>query len=148
MAEENKANPETGEKDEGKKKGKGTGRYIYPINEKINMQRTPEERREAARIAGKASVAARRAKKSIREIALVINEAPAQEAAREGLEKLGISTEDMTNGALIAAAVFRAAFEGDMKAVDKWERYVGEANETEESELERLIEGLMLNHGE
>lgn len=66
--------------------------------------------------------------KTIQQFAKIINSSPAQ-SGREVLQKLGIKEEDMTNAALIAAAVFRAAFEGDMKAVEKWESYVNEGKE-------------------
>lgn len=96
------------------------------INE-YNKSLTPEQRKINARRAGKAS---RKRVKTIREIAKIINEAPAQKAAMEGLKNLGLSDKDMTNAALIAASVFRAAFEGDMKAVEKWEKYVGQTDAT------------------
>ena len=96
------------------------------INE-YNKSLTPEQRKINARRAGKAS---RKRVKTIREIARIINEAPAQKAAMEGLKNLGLSDKDMTNAALIAASVFRAAFEGDMKAVEKWEKYVGQTDAT------------------
>lgn len=99
------------------------------INE-YNKSLTPEQRKINARRAGKAS---RKRVKTIREIAKVINEAPAQKGAMEGLKSLGLSDKDMTNAALIAASVFRAAFEGDMKAVEKWERYIGQTDATEDT---------------
>lgn len=99
------------------------------INE-YNKSLTPEQRKINARRAGKAS---RKRVKTIREIAKIINEAPAQEDAIKGLRKLGLSDEYMTNAAIIAASVFRAAFEGDMKAVEKWERYVGQTDATADS---------------
>lgn len=99
------------------------------INE-YNKSLTPEQRKINARRAGKAS---RKRVKTIREIAKIINEAPAQKAAMEGLKNLGLSDKDMTNAALIAASVFRAAFEGDMKAVEKWEKYVGQTDATADS---------------
>lgn len=99
------------------------------INE-YNKSLTPEQRKINARRAGKAS---RKRVKTIREIAKIINEAPAQKAAMEGLKNLGLTDKDMTNAALIAASVFRAAFEGDMKAVEKWERYIGQTDATEDT---------------
>ncbi len=95
-----------------------------------NKSLTPEQRRINAQRAARKP---RRKTKTIREIAKIINEAPAQKAAMEGLKNLGIADKDMTNAALIAAAVFRAAFEGDMKAVEKWERYVGQTDATEDN---------------
>lgn len=99
------------------------------INE-YNKSLTPEQRKINASRAGKAS---RKRVKTIRDIAKIINEAPAQEDAIKGLRKLGLPDEYMTNAAIIAASVFRAAFEGDMKAVEKWERYVGQTDATADS---------------
>ncbi len=96
------------------------------INE-YNKSLTPEQRKANARRAGSRP---RKKVKTIREIARIINEAPAQKAAMEGLKNLGLTDKDMTNAALIAASVFRAAFEGDMKAVEKWEKYVGQTDAT------------------
>lgn len=112
------------------------------INE-YNNSLTPEQRKKHASKAGKAPK--RQVAKTIRQIAQIINDAPAQEGAKAGLAKLGIKDEDMTNAALIAAAVFRAAFEGDMKAIDKWERYIGQSDRNDEDgngQLADLIDGL------
>lgn len=113
------------------------------INE-YNKSLTPEERKENARRAGSAPK-----KKSVctmRQIAKMINDAPAQEEAKKGLEKLGLDDETMTNSALIVAAVFRAAFQGDMKAVEKWEKYIGQYDSTDDETgnglLAELIDGL------
>lgn len=95
-----------------------------------NKSLTPEQRRANAQRAARKP---RRKIKTIREIAKIINEAPAQKAAMEGLKNLGLTDKDMTNAALIAASVFRAAFEGDMKAVEKWEKYVGQTDATADS---------------
>lgn len=95
-----------------------------------NKSLTPEQRRANAQRAARKP---RRKIKTIREIAKIINEAPAQKAAVEGLKNLGLTDKDMTNAALIAASVFRAAFEGDMKAVEKWEKYVGQTDATADS---------------
>lgn len=113
------------------------------INE-YNKSLTPEKRKENARRAGSAPK-----KKSVctmRQIAKMINDAPAAEEAKKGLENLGLDDETMTNSALIVAAVFRAAFQGDMKAVEKWEKYIGQHDsaddETGNGLLAELIDGL------
>lgn len=110
------------------------------INE-YNQSLTPEQRKANAR---KAAKRPRKKTKLIRDIAKIINDAPAQASARDSLAKLGIPEGDMTNAALIAAAVFRAAWEGDMRAVEKWERYVGQADEQQRHDgmLADLIDGL------
>ena len=99
------------------------------INE-YNATFTPEERKENAKRAGSAPKKPRA--KTIREIACIINDAPATAEAKATLKKLGLDDENMTNAAVIAAVVFRAAFEGDLKAIEKWERYVGQAEKTRE----------------
>lgn len=68
--------------------------------------------------------------KTISELAKIINNAGVTgEKAKKQLEALGIDPEDMTNAALITSAIFRAAFEGDMKAVEKWLWLTGQAEE-------------------
>lgn len=101
------------------------------INE-YNKALTPEQRKENARRAGRAP---KKSVKTIREIAQVINQAPAQKKAQKALADLGIKDEDMTNAAMIAASVFRAAFNGDIRAIEKWENYVGQGD-TERKDLE------------
>lgn len=98
------------------------------INE-YNATLTPEQRKANAK---KAAQAPRCKPKTIREIAKIINDAPATAEAKATLAKLGLDDENMTNAAVIAAVVFRAAFEGDLKAIEKWERYVGQAEKTRE----------------
>lgn len=96
---------------------------------KKNQFQSGDKAAKAGKIGGIKSGESKRAKKSIRELAKIINNAPVRDSAKEQLAKLGLDDEDMTNAALIAAAVFRAAFEGDMKAVDKWESYVEDKRE-------------------
>lgn len=68
--------------------------------------------------------------KSISDFAKIINNSGVKgEKARKQLEALGVEECDMINAALIASAVFRAAFEGDMKAVEKWLWLTGQAEE-------------------
>lgn len=105
------------------------------INE-YNATLTPEQRKANAK---KAAQAPRCKPKTIREIAKIINDAPATAEAKATLAKLGLDDENMTNAAVIAAVVFRAAFEGDLKAIEKWERYVGQAEKTrEDAEIEYI----------
>lgn len=112
------------------------------INE-YNKSLTAEQRKKNASKAGKAPKST--TGKTIRQLAKIINDAPAQKEARNALKKLGLDDEDMTNAALIVAAVFRAAYEGDMKAVEKWERYIGQDESSMSSRegcLAELIDGL------
>lgn len=111
------------------------------INE-YNKSLTPEQRKASARKAAQAP----RKTYTLKQLAKIINAAPAQDGAKQGLEKLGLSDEQMTNSALIVAAVFRAAFQGDMKAVEKWEKYIGQHDSADEETgnglLAELIDGL------
>lgn len=54
----------------------------------------------------------------------MINDAKAGDDVLNGLEMLNIKDENVSNAAGIALAVFQAAINGDMKAVEKWEKYV------------------------
>ncbi len=68
--------------------------------------------------------------KTLSELAKIINGSEVTgEKARKQLKLLGIKDDDMTNAALIVSGIFRAAFEGDMKAVEKWERLTGQAED-------------------
>lgn len=95
------------------------------INE-YNKSLTPEQRKANAK---KAATAPRQKSKTIRQIAREINNAPAQKKARKALQELGVADEDMTNAAMIAASIFRAAFNGDMRAIEKWEQYIGQSDD-------------------
>ena len=91
---------------------------LIPINE-----RTKDEQKEIARMGGIASGVARRQKKSLSELAKLIADNPAEGKNKKKLAKIGIEGEDATNNAMVVAAVFEGATSGDMKAVDKWEKY-------------------------
>lgn len=121
------------------------------INE-FNKTLTQEQRTNNARKAGIASAKKKKEMKTIREFALAINSAQPTEEIKTQLASMGIDPEEATNAAAIAAAVFMSAWSGDMKAVDKWERYVGqsvEANSTEgQGQLADLISGLQDKGGE
>lgn len=95
------------------------------INE-YNQSLTPEKRKKNASKAGGAPKKNAKRNCDIRKIAKMINEAKASEDIIEGLAMLNISDENVSNAAGIALAVFQAAINGDMKAVDKWEKYVGQ----------------------
>lgn len=122
------------------------------INE-YNQSLTPEQRKKNARKAGIASGESRTSSRicDIRQIAKMINEAPVRdEELLKGLNRLGIYDESLTNAAGIALAVYCAAIDGDMKAVEKWERYTGQYIKGEGEDpkaeimdkLDRMIEEL------
>lgn len=109
------------------------------INE-YNKTLTAAQRKANAKRAAKAP---RKKTKTLKQLAKIINEAPVQEAAKAGLEKLGLDDKDMTNAALIVASVFRAAYEGDMKAVEKWEKYIGQTPTVESDEKDGMLADLI-----
>lgn len=85
-----------------------------------NCERTPSERREIAKKGGIASGQSRRQKKSMKELAKAIADAPANASSKKKLSRMGIEDEDATNNARVVAAVFDKAVKGNMMAVDKW----------------------------
>lgn len=95
------------------------------INE-YNMSLTPEERKENARRAGSAKKIKKAA--DIRRIAKKINEAPASENLKKAVSALGLNDPNLTNAAGIVASVYQSAISGDIGAVNKWEKYVGQSD--------------------
>ena len=66
---------------------------------------------------GKASVAARRRKKSLFEMAKIVLElGVVNPKQRDALEKLGINPEDLTNSAALAVSMLAKAMKGDVQA--------------------------------
>lgn len=81
-----------------------------------NEMRTPEERRENARKAGKASGAARRRKRDMKNAARMILNLPADAQVTALLEQLGIEESDQTMQVAILAAMALKARSGDVRA--------------------------------
>lgn len=105
--------------------------------EEVNARLTPEERKENCRKAGAASGAAKQRRKSRRELASMLANAPVQdEKTAKQLVKLGFGESDLVNDALITASVFQGAVAGDIKAVEKWEQWT----EDEKQEDDRVYE--------
>ena len=78
---------------------------------------------EEARKGGINSGIARRDKKTMAEFAKIIGSSQvSDEDARAALAAAGVTDEEMTNSALVVFGVFRAAVQGDMKAVEKWQQ--------------------------
>lgn len=114
------------------------------INE-YNKSLTANERKKNASKAGKAPRPKLELNSNIRSIAKLINEAPAGADLKDALKRLNIKDENVSNAAGIALAVFQAAIDGNMNAVDKWERYVGQRDaysEKADGKLADLIDGL------
>lgn len=121
--------------------------------DEYNKSLSSEQRIINAKKAAAASVRAKAKAKEegkariadIRAIARLINEAPMGADMMTGLSMLNVENQDLTNAAGIAMAVFQAAINGDMKAVAKWEQYVGQAESAQSGEngmLADLIDGL------
>ena len=88
-----------------------------------NSERTPSELREMARKGGVASGVVRKQKKTLSELARMIANNPASVEDKETLSEMGITDEDATNNAVIAASVWNSARNGNMQAVEKWQEY-------------------------
>ena len=109
---------------------KGKIDNLIPFNE-----RTEEERREISRKAGIASGAARRAKKTRREVVKIISESPVTDKRKiDKLKKMGLPEDTLTKDDLITAKVFEKAAAGNLDAVEKWEEWQDEA-EKEQKEF-------------
>lgn len=78
---------------------------------------------------GIASGVAKRQKKTLSDLAKMIADNPAPDAARRKLEQIGIESEDASNNAVIVASVYSKAVKGNMQAVEKWEQLVAETKE-------------------
>ena len=88
-----------------------------------------EEAVENGRKGGIKSGQVRRQKKTLSDLAKMIAENPAPDAARRKLEQIGIEAEDASNNAVIVASVYSKAVKGNMQAVEKWEQLVAETKE-------------------
>ena len=93
--------------------------------------RTSEEAVKRGRNGGIKSGQARRAKRTMAEIARQISTAEASDKNKKTLEALGVDDESMVNNALITASIFKAAINGNMMAVDKWQALTEAGNEDE-----------------
>ena len=98
--------------------------------DEYNKSLTADERKANAKKAGKKSGKKRKLNSDIRSIARKINDAPAGEDLKTALGVLNVDGASFSNAAGIAMAVFQAAINGDMKAVEKWENYVGQSEKT------------------
>lgn len=92
-------------------------------------ERTKSEQREIAKKGGIKSGQVRRQKKTLSDLAKMIADNPAPDAARRKLEQIGIEAEDASNNAVIVASVYSKAVKGNMQAVEKWEQLVAETKE-------------------
>lgn len=104
-----------------------------------NEARTPEERRENARKAGKASGAARRRKKQAAEymrIALELPNVSNPKLVEKMLER-GMPEEDCTYGASLAWAVLLRGIKGDTRAAELAYKIAAQAEAAEQAEKDK-----------
>lgn len=93
-----------------------------------------EEAVENGRKGGKASVEARRKKKTMRELAQTMANAPVKQTRnRAVLEQLGLEEDEMVNSALVVAGVLKSAQSGNISAVEKWEQMTTDDKDEDES---------------
>lgn len=102
-----------------------------------NNQRTPSERRENARKAGKASGEARRAKKTMREYADFLLSLQVSDRRKwNKLARAGIPPEGCDNKMLAVFALMQAAQSGDVQAMKELRSIIGEDNSAALSSME------------
>lgn len=110
------------------------------INE-YNETLTPEQRKRNAIRAGRAKRPGLRMNANIRKIAKMINKAEAGDDLKSALRMLNVDDENVSNAAGIALAVYQAAINGDMRAVEKWEKYVGQDDKVDtDGKVEIIID--------
>lgn len=109
-----------------------------------NNKRTPEERRENARKAGKRSGEVRRQKKLLKDCMLDLLALPVSNTKEwNKLSRMGIDATDIDNRALLTAALFRKAVEtGDVAAFKEIKSLIGEETGNADGSLYALIGGL------
>lgn len=104
-----------------------------------NSERTPQERREIAAAGGRASGVSRRRKKSLKATMRAILDLPVGKADYERLADLGIPVEEQDNQTLMLVGLFRAAADGDVKAVREIRSILQEQLETPLEAKERKL---------
>lgn len=112
-------------------------------NLKPNEQRTPEERRELARVAGIASGVARRRRRALREAADIYLALPVKDKRR--LKKLvgkDIPLDDIDNQMAMVVGLVEAATAGDARAANVIVKLLGEAvpSNSNDDQLEKAAE--------
>lgn len=105
--------------------------------------RTKSEARKRGKNGGKASGAARRQRKSLREnMDLLLNLEVANPKDYNKLAAMGIAVEDIDNSMLLTAALFQRAVKGDVMAYREIRDLVGEGGDSDNGDLADLIAGL------
>lgn len=105
-----------------------------------NSERTPEERKRIAAAGGRASGVSRRRKKSLKATMRVILDLPVTGAEDwNELANAGIDQDDYNNQTLMLLGLFRAAVNGNVKAVREIRSILQEQTETPLEAKERKL---------
>ena len=100
-------------------------------------ERTESEQREIASAGGKASGAARRRKKSMKQKMQLLLSLPAADNDQTELTTMGVDPEDMDNEMVLVKALFLAAASGDTRAFDRIQDMLGKSVAREELALKK-----------
>ena len=116
---------------------------LIPMNE-----RTEDEQRKIAQKGGIESGKARRRKRTMKEAAQIVLNAPVSADKAELLKKYGMAEQDCTNLMLIMAKAVQMAADGDLKAAEFVRDILGENPQYKihEKRLEYLIADKEANH--
>lgn len=106
-------------------------------NEKNLKILSSKEARKQGKKGGQASVASRRRKKSMKQLAQMLLTFPAKSVHKKMLEAAGFDPEDANNGALLVHAMVTEAIGGDVQAAKFVADLVGDgaAHELKKQEL-------------
>lgn len=109
-----------------------------PNNLVKNSDWTPEERREKAARAGRASAEARRKKKNLQEIAKAVMNAELSDKQRRQLEGWGLDPDEVSQWTLAVVGILKKAqVYGDVKCFEKLQELTGELVKSNSTEEER-----------
>ena len=100
-------------------------------------ERTESDQREIASAGGKASGAARRRKKSMKQKMQLLLSLPAADNDQTELATMGVDPDDMDNEMVLVKALFLAAAEGDTRAFDRIQDVLGKSVAREELALKK-----------
>ena len=107
----------------------------------LNSRLSPDERRENARKAGKASGAARRRRRMLRDYLCLLLSLDMLPEEKQAAAQLGVPAKDMTNTMQLAISLFRRAAGGDLAAI-KEVRTITEEGEAAHGLVVNIIDDL------
>lgn len=94
-------------------------------NEQNLKRPTAKEARELGRKGGKASAEARRRKKTLREMALLLGSLPVTGKTADQMAKIGIDADDQTRDTAILLSLQTKAMQGDVQAAKLYAQMQG-----------------------